>query len=319
MRCHILRITPRVRGTSLGSIFVCVLEERGAQFKRIAGTSAGSIVASLLAASASTDYLHQLLLGLQYRRFIDKDALDRVPLLGAALSLVLEIGYAEGAYLHDLLDAELARFGVTTFAELRISDDTDADLWPSHRCRLTVMATDVTRGQLLRLPEDYQRYDLDPDQQRVAGAVRASTAVPYLYEPYKLRHPGGEALLADGGLITNYPVDIFDRSDGRSGRWPTIGVTLIPTLPASDTRLVPRCRCCEASPGFRFLESLVVTAIAGGDQGYLAQPWVQSRSIEVDGLGVSPFDFTIDAPTAERLYESGRRAATEFVAQRGSG
>jgi NTE family protein len=63
----------------------------------------------------------------------------------------------------------------------------------------------------------------------------------------------------------------------------------------------------------------VVTAIVGRDQGYLAQPWVQSRSIEVDGLGVSPFDFTIDAQTAERLYASGRRAATEFLAQRGSG
>jgi len=298
---------------------VSVLEERGAKFKRIAGTSAGSIVASLLAAGASTDYLHQLLLGLQYRRFIDKDALDRVPLVGPALSLVLENGYAEGTYLHDLLETELARFGVTTFADLRISDDNDADLRPSHRWRLTVMAADVTRGQLLRLPEDYQRYDLAPDQQRVADAVRASTAVPYLYEPYKLRYPGGESLLVDGGLITNYPVDIFDRSDGRSGRWRTIGVTLIPTLPAGDTRLVPALSLLRGFPGFRFLESLVVTAIVGRDQGYLAQPWVQSRSIEVDGLGVSPFDFTIDAQTAGRLYESGRRAATEFLAQRGSG
>ena len=89
-------------------------------------------------------------------------------------------------------------------------------------------------------------------------------------------------------------------------------MTLIPTLPAGDTRLVPQLSLLRCFPGFRFLESLVVTAIVGRDQGYLAQPWVQSRSIEVDGLGV-PFDFTIDAKTAEKLYQSGRRAATEWA------
>jgi NTE family protein len=137
--------------------------------------------------------------------------------------------------------------------------------------------------------------------------------VPYLYEPYKLKHAGGESLLVDGGLITNYPIDTFDRTDGKQPRWPTIGVTLIPQLPAGDTRLVPQLALLRPVPGFRFLESLVTTAIVGRDQGYLAQPWVRARSIEVDSLGVGPFDFTIKAQMAERLYQSGRRAATEFV------
>ena len=57
----------------------------------------------------------------------------------------------------------------------------------------------------------------------------------------------------------------------------------------------------------------MVTGIVGRDQGYLAQPWVKARSIEVDSLGVGPFDFTIDAQTAERLYQSGRRAATVWI------
>jgi NTE family protein len=175
------------------------------------------------------------------------------------------------------------------------------------------MAADVTRGQLLRLPQDYERYGLDPDEQSVADAVRASTSVPYLFEPFKLRHDGGESLLVDGGLISNYPIDIFDRTDGRAARWPTIGVTLIPQLPAGDTRLVPQLALLRPVPGFRFLESVVTTAVVGRDQGYLAQPWVKARSIEVDSLGVGPFDFTIDQRTAERLYESGRRAASQHL------
>jgi NTE family protein len=292
---------------------VAVLEEHGAEFKRIAGTSAGAIVGALLAAGATPAHLHQLLSGLQYARFVDKDALDYVPLVGPALSLVFENGYAQGDYLRDLLASELENLGVSTFGDLRITDDPGADPRPEHRWRLTLMSADVTRGQLVRLPEDYERYGLDPDEQRVADAVRASTAVPYLYEPYKLEHAGGESLLVDGGLITNYPIDTFDRTDGKQPRWPTIGVTLIPQLPAGDTRLVPQLALLRPVPGFRFLESLVTTAVVGRDQGYLAQPWVRARSIEVDSLGVGPFDFTIDAQMAERLYQSGRRAATEFV------
>jgi hypothetical protein len=43
---------------------------------------------------------------------------------------------------------------------------------------------------------------------------------------------------------------------------------------------------------------------------------VRDRSIEVDSLGVNPFDFGIDAETVERLFESGRSAASAFLASR---
>ena len=293
-----------------------MLEEHGAQFKRIAGTSAGAIVGALLAAGAPTATLHERLGNLDYNQFLDKDALDKVPLVGPALSVVLENGYAAGATLRDFMAAELAALGVHTFADLRITDDPGADPRPEHRWRLTVMTADVTRGELLRLPNDYERYGLDPDAQPVADAVRASTAVPYLYEPFALRYDGGTSQLVDGGLITNYPIDTFDRTDGQPSRWDTVGVTLLPKLPEGDSLLLPQLRLARAIPGFRFLESVVVTAVVGRDQGYLAQPWVQERSIEVDGSDVAaPFDFSIDSAQAEALYQHGRDAATQFLAR----
>ena len=292
-----------------------VLEEQGAEFKRIAGTSAGAIVGALLAAGAPTATLHELLRGVHYSEFLDQDALDKVPLIGPALSVVLENGYAAGTTLHTFMETELATLGVRTFGDLRITDDPEADPRPEHRWRLTVMAADVTRGQLLRLPGDYERYGLDPDAQSVADAVRASTAVPYLYEPFELRHEGGTSQLVDGGLISNYPIDTFDRTDGRAARWDTVGVTLLPQLPEADPLLLPQLRLARAIPGFRFLESVIVTAIVGHDQGYLAQPWVHDRSIEVASPGVAPFDFSISTTTAEQLYQSGRTAATQFLAR----
>ena len=294
---------------------VSVLQERGIAFKRIAGTSAGSIVGALVAAGATGSQLHDAIAGLPYRKFLDEDLLDRVPLVGPALSVVLENGYAEGRYFHEWLKAELEQLGVRTFADLRITDDPGADPRPEQRWSLTVMASDVTRGQLLRLPQDYERYGLAPDEQPVADAVRASISVPYLFEPFKLRHAGGESLLVDGGLISNYPIDVFARTDGQPSRWPTWGVTLIPQLPAEDVRLIPQLGLLRPVPGFRFLESVLTTAIVGRDQAYLAQPDVMRSSMLVDGLGVNPFDFTIDAATAQRLYLSGRSAAEEFLAR----
>jgi NTE family protein len=291
---------------------VSVLEERGLRFERIAGTSAGSIVGALLAAGMPSARLRELIRRLEYRRFLDKDPLDRVPFLGPPLSVLLENGYAEGRYFMDWLEHELESLGVRTFKDLRIRDD-QADRRHEHWWRLVVTAADVTRGQLLRLPWDYERYGLDPDEQPVVGAVRASISVPYLFEPFKLRYPGGESLLVDGGLISNYPIDAFDRTDGMPPRWPTFGVTLLRQLPAGSTKVVPALRALRLVPSFHFLESVVTTGLVGRDQGYLAQPWVQARSIEVDTFGVGPFDFTIGPEDVDRLYESGRRAATEFL------
>jgi NTE family protein len=294
---------------------VAVLEERGIRVERVAGTSAGAIVGALVAAGMPAARLRELVGTLDYRRALDKSPLDRVPLIGPPLSVLLQNGYAEGDFIAGVIERELAALGVSTFGDLR-RDDPRGDARPEHRWRLTVMAADVTRGQLLRLPQDYARYGLDPDAQRVVDAVRASISVPYLFEPFTLRHDGGESLLVDGGIITNYPIDTFDRTDGRPARWPTTGVTLIPQLPAGNARLLPQLAALRVVPSYRFLESLIITTIVGRDQGYLAQPWVRERSIEVDALGVSPFDFDIGAAEVDALYESGRRAATEFLAAR---
>jgi NTE family protein len=291
-----------------------VLQEAGYRFERVAGTSAGSIVGSLLAAGMPADRLRELVVGLQYLRFFDTGGLDRIPLVGPQLSVLLENGYIEGRRFEEWIAARLEELGVVTFGDLR-TRDRGADPRPEHRYRLVVMAADVTRGQLLRLPWDYERYGLDPDEQPVAAAVRASISVPYLFEPAILRYGGGESELVDGGLLSNYPIDVFDRSDGSPPRWPTFGATLIPQLPAGDTKLVPGVRALRLVPPFAFAESLIATTLAGNDQGYLAQPWVQARSMEVDNLGVNPFDFLFGTALAESLYESGRRAATDFLAR----
>jgi NTE family protein len=63
---------------------VSVLEEAGYSVQRVAGTSAGAIVGSLVAAGIPAAELREIMEGLDYRRFQDRTLVDRIPLIGPA-------------------------------------------------------------------------------------------------------------------------------------------------------------------------------------------------------------------------------------------
>lgn len=293
---------------------ITLLQERGYTFQRVAGTSAGAIVGALAAAGATSARLRGLMDVLDYRKVPDRGGIDRVPLVGRALSLLLEEGIHEGDYVREFLGNALAELGVETFGDLR--DERPGSSLPDDQCyRLVVTATDVTRGELIRLPWDYRsRYGLDPDQQLVADAVRASMSIPFFFEPVRLRAAQGEvSTLVDGGVLSNFPIDVFDRTDGREPRWPTFGVKLLPNLPAGRARLFPLLGLVPRGP-VHLLEQLVSTMIVGHDQTKLAQPWVAARTMVVDTDDVSIVEFDLTEQQRTVLYRNGRRAAQDFLA-----
>jgi NTE family protein len=260
---------------------VAKLRDAGYEFPRVAGTSAGAIVGAMVAAGMTSTRMKEVIKGLDWQRFRDPSLLDRVPLLGPAASVLFEYGYYEGNYIRDWLGTELAALHVRTFADLR-SDDWQGDPDDDQAYKLVVMAADITRGELIRLPWDYRQYGLRPDEQLVVDAVRASISIPLFFEPVTLWHANGQSsTLVDGGIVSNYPIDVFDRTDGYEPRWPTFGVTLLPRLPAANIQLFPLLGALRRRGFPRFMESLVTTMAVGRDQGYLAKPWVKARTIEV--------------------------------------
>jgi NTE family protein len=286
-----------------------VLEKSGYTFGKIAGTSAGAIVGALLAAGYSAEELHTLMREeIDYRRFRDPSLVDRVPLVGPAVSLILERGVYEGKYLRQWLRDKLAARGVETFADLRDPDPGSAlPEWLGYK--LVVVAADLSRGEMVRLPWDYlPRYGLDPDGQSVADAVRASMSIPFFFEPAHIRDAQGRtAILVDGGLVSNFPVAIFDRTDGAPPRWPTFGVKL---SAKPDATQLPN----ETGNPYSFLRALIDTMISGHDRMHIADPCVQRRTIFVDTLKVRATDFDIDDETEDRLFAEGERAARDFLA-----
>ncbi|MCV7402142.1 patatin-like phospholipase family protein [Mycobacterium fragae] len=307
-----------VKGIGLVGAIVALMEA-GYAVQRVSGTSAGSVVGAILAAgSRGGDYqltpeqVRELAMTVPYRKFLDPTPITGIPLLGPAWGVLSEEGIYKGDFAHDWVRSELQNLGVRTFGDLAVDDD---NLLPERRYKLVVTVADVTTGQMVRLPWDYRRlYGLDPDEQPVADAVRASMAIPFFFRPAKLTSAGGTtSTLVDGGLLSNFPIDSFARPDGKPPRWPTFGVTVLPNLPQGNDKVIPGLAPLHWFGGPTLLEDLITTMIVGHDQAYLSQPWVSARAIRVDSTDVGFLDFKISRRQMDALYERGYDAAQTFL------
>ena len=302
-----------VKGIALAGA-VTPIAEAGYRFARIAGTSSGAIVGALLAAmqrrGESIERLSEIAASVDYGRFRDRGFpgkyLGPLGFLADGLAILFEDGAYEGDYLRDWLSGVLAEFGVQTFGDLLI-DDPGGDGEIHHRYGLVVTASDLSRKRLLKLPWDYADLGLDPDEQPVVDAVRASASIPFLFEPVRLEGAAGTSTLVDGGLLSNFPIDIFDRRDENPPRWPTIGVRL-DALRISEPAPVQRVRGPVAL-GI----SLIETAIEACQAEHILDPCNIARSVYVDTSGVGAVDFEITDQQQAALMEKGLAAGKEFV------
>lgn len=284
------------------------LEEAGYRFRRIAGTSAGSVVGSFVAAGMSSAEMLEVMESLDYRKFQDEKGLGRVPLVGDWLALLVDRGMHPGDYLLHFVAEHLGRHGVHHYGDLRESDE-GSSLPPHQRYKLITHTTDVSRARLLRLPWDYEpEFGLDPDRQSVAESVRSSASIPFFFQPRRIVPPRGEpSWLVDGGVLSNFPIDVFDRTDGLPARWPTIGIKLSARRPPGEV-------LHEVDDVVSLTEAIIGTLTSWYDLENASRPDVVDRTIFVDTSGIASTDFYIDEATQQRLYRNGRDAATDWLA-----
>jgi len=216
-----------------------------------------------------------------------------------------------GDAAYDWIRSELKNLGVTYFGD--VVDEDRLVVGP--RYKLVVTVADLTAAQLVRLPWDYPRlYGLDPDEQPVADAVRASMAIPFFYRPVKLTGASGTtSTLVDGGVLSNFPIDTFDRADGKPPLWPTFGITVLPRPNEGLGAVMPALKPLRFFEQTALLESLLTTMLAGHDQTHLSKPWVSARSIAVESTNVGVLDFDSPRGRLEELYDNGYAAAEHFL------
>jgi NTE family protein len=287
---------------------LAALDEHGFQVQNVAGASAGAIVAALVAAGYSVAELHEILSNLDFNDFKDETWEDHIPVVGRYASILTEKGMYKGEYFLEWMRGLLEAREVRTFGDLVSPEFADE---PNYRYKLQVIASDITEHELLRLPQDAEGFGVQPDDLDVAEAVRMSMSIPIFFEPWrwKSKTDGKEHLIVDGGVLSNFPVWIFD-SDGEPP-WPTFGLMLVEPEPrtevganhppADDTSIVT------------YLKDLVSTMLEAHDRMYLENDTF-ARTIPIPTLGVGTTEFDLSPERTEALYASGQTAAEEFLA-----
>jgi NTE family protein len=283
---------------------VAATEALGYEYCNVAGTSAGAIVAALVAAGYRAQELRDIMQSLDYAKFKDEGLLDRIPVFGKVLSLGLEKGIYEGAHLEQWLRATLALKGKHTFKDLTIEESKDS---PKYRYKLQVIAADISRGTMLVLPGASKDYGIDPDDLDIAHAVRMSMSIPFFFEPVTLPLGGSgpPCYIVDGGVLSNFPIHLFD--DGTPDPpWPTFGYMLAETsdILGSDVSH-------QVAGPFSLLASLFLTMMEAHDRMYISNG-AFARTIMIPTLGVKTTDFDLPPSRAEALYQSGLEAGRAF-------
>lgn len=264
-----------------------VAENRGYRWKHLAGTSAGAIIAALLAAGYTARDLREIET-LDYTRFLPMTWWHRIPFVGRAARTWIKNGLYPSIEIERWLDERLRPKGIHTFADLE--DD-----------RLQIVASDLTRGRLLVLPRDLELYGLAPHEMSIARAVRMSCSIPFFFDPAKIvgRTEPRKNIIVDGGVLSNFPIWLFDK---QSPRWPTFGFRLV-----SGTEGEPH----HITGPISLFFALFQTMLDAHDRRYVEEK-DKVRTILVPSAGVKSTDFNITPEKSAALFESGVKAAEKF-------
>jgi NTE family protein len=148
------------------------------------------------------------------------------------------------------------------------------------------------------LPDDLPG---DPNAFSVAEAVRLSMSIPFFFVPGRL----GDALIVDGGILSNFPLWIYDEPDPRKPpAWPTFGFRLV------DRR---EQQVAEVRSVTDILGAMFKTMMYASDRHYLSQR-NEGRVIDLDitKAGVKATQFNLGDEQKDRLYQIGYEGTRDF-------
>ena len=166
-----------------------ILEQQGilSNIKGYAGTSAGSIVASLLAIGYTSAEIKELLNEIDFNKMVG----DIWDLPFEAVNLLEKFGTSSGKYFYDFLGDKIK-------AKTGNPDYTFEDLYKDTKKQLVIVGTDMTHRISLYF---YHKKSIP-----IRHAIRISMSVPLVFQPSIYENN----ICVDGGILDNYPLHVFD-------------------------------------------------------------------------------------------------------------
>lgn len=298
-----------------------VLDREGIlnNIERVAGTSAGAMVAVMVALRYSAEEMRQVLESLNFKDFKDSSK----GILRDTIRLLKNYGWYKGDYFRDLMAKLIEKKtgnGEMTFEQLEATGQY-RDLY--------LVGADLTTG----LSKVFSAHSQETKTMKVADAARISMSIPLFFAAVR----GGnnnKHVFVDGGLLDNYTVKTFDRqnylADVNNARRTeyyekinekfrmqrstskneyvynkeTLGFRL-DAKEDIDMFLTHKENFNEINGFFDYTKALVTTLIDFQTNVHLhSDDW--QRTVYIDTLGVRAIDFDIPKEKKDELVASGR-------------
>jgi NTE family protein len=307
-----------IKGIAYGGALE-VLEERGAlkNITRVAGTSAGAISASLLAIGYSAKEITEIIVNTPIESFNDDGFVPR-----GTKRLITNFGWYKGASF--LMAIEQLIFDRTGNAHLTFADlHRLASSFPFRD--LYVVGVDLSDQKAVVF--SYEHYP----NMRIADAVRVSMSIPIYYkaiwlnkEGFVIEEPKPEDnchLFVDGGIVMNYPIEVFDNTQYIAGmkgsnhifNKETIGLRLDRmeqiSLEVEKGGGIAPFEITDLNSYMSALGSIVMRNVhpAHSEDIY--------RTIFINDLGMSPRPRKIEPAEKAKMLASGRKGVNDFLAR----
>ena len=297
-----------------------VLDKEGIlkNIKRVAGTSAGAMVAVLVGLNYTATEISEILWDLNFQKFLD----DTFGYARDIDRFINEYGWYKGDFFRD----KMAEFIKNKTGD---GEATFKDLAKAKKYRdIYLIGADLSTGFTKVFC-----YDNTPDV-KVADAARISMSIPLFFRAVQNINNDGHVYV-DGGLLDNYPIKVFDRASfikKESNRRETAyyekdNKSLIRKLGQIDKQVYNK-----ETLGFRldskeeinkflhpdlempikndiktiftYTKALVTTLIDFQNNVHLhSDDW--QRTVYIDSLGVGAVDFQISDSKKKELVKSG--------------
>ena len=309
-----------------------VLEREGIlqNIERVAGTSAGAMVAVLVGLGYTAEEMKDVLWNIKFRNFLD----NSWGLVRNTGRLINDYGWYKGEFFRNLMAKYIkdkTEDGEITFKDLEIMRETNKKFRDIY-----LIGADLSTG----LSKVFSAATT-PDV-KVADAARISMSIPLIFAAVKGIDKEDDHIYVDGGLLENYAIKVFDRKDyvveatniRKTEYYKKINKKLKATNLTTMERKVDEVNeyvYNKETLGFRldssedinlFLDpyakpktkniddiisyttALVTTLIDFQNNVHLhSDDWL--RTVYIDTLGVSSMDFDISDIKKQKLVDSG--------------
>ena len=304
-----------------------VLDKEGIlqDIKRVAGTSAGAMVAVLVGLGYTAAELRDILWNLNFQNFLD----DSWGYIRDTKRFIKDYGWYKGDYFRNLMADYIKQKtgnGEATFKDLQ-----NAKKYKD----INLIGADLSTGcsKVFNVKNT-------PDV-KVADAARISMSIPLFFAAVKGAN-GDNHVYVDGGLLDNYAIKVFDRKNlvydqqnnaRRTEYYEILNEKLSTAFPRTtkpkqalnlyvynketlgfrldgkeeiakfiDPEFQPPAK--EIKTLFSYTKALVTTLLDAQDSVHLhSDDW--QRTVFIDTFDVGPIDFDISDTNKQRLVDSG--------------